>query len=138
MTFRVSARLNLILFCLLFVVCVRQTPKCEESMRLVSDCSTGNMLWFHKNDCLGLLCFIGFSYCILIEMHLWDISCHVLNINLHYFLSLSLFFCSQYGQFSEPTEITTAAGPPSQCAAPSLTLMSNTCVLVSWEVVYHI
>ncbi|XP_077084159.1 fibronectin type III domain containing 3Ba isoform X1 [Siphateles boraxobius] len=38
-----------------------------------------------------------------------------------------------YGQFSEPTEITTAAGPPSQCAAPSLTLMSNTCVLVSWE-----
>uniref|UniRef100_A0A8C1G8I7 Fibronectin type III domain containing 3Ba n=1 Tax=Cyprinus carpio TaxID=7962 RepID=A0A8C1G8I7_CYPCA len=38
-----------------------------------------------------------------------------------------------YGQYSEPTEITTAAGPPSQCAAPSLTLMSNTCVLVSWE-----
>ncbi|XP_051556139.1 fibronectin type III domain-containing protein 3B-like isoform X1 [Myxocyprinus asiaticus] len=38
-----------------------------------------------------------------------------------------------YGQFSEPTEVTTAAGPPSQCAAPSLTLMSNTCVLVSWE-----
>uniref|UniRef100_A0A8C1RL52 Fibronectin type III domain containing 3Ba n=1 Tax=Cyprinus carpio TaxID=7962 RepID=A0A8C1RL52_CYPCA len=33
-----------------------------------------------------------------------------------------------YGQYSEPTEITTAAGPPSQCAAPSLTLMSNTCV----------
>uniref|UniRef100_A0A672S6W4 Fibronectin type III domain-containing protein 3B-like n=1 Tax=Sinocyclocheilus grahami TaxID=75366 RepID=A0A672S6W4_SINGR len=38
-----------------------------------------------------------------------------------------------YGQYSEPTEITTAAGPPSQCAVPSLTLMSNTCVLVSWE-----
>uniref|UniRef100_A0A671T2B4 Fibronectin type III domain-containing protein 3B-like n=1 Tax=Sinocyclocheilus anshuiensis TaxID=1608454 RepID=A0A671T2B4_9TELE len=38
-----------------------------------------------------------------------------------------------YGQYSEPTEITTAAGPPSQCAAPSLTLISNTCVLVSWE-----
>lgn len=38
-----------------------------------------------------------------------------------------------YGQFSEPTEVTTAAGPPGQCAAPSLTLLSNTCVLVSWE-----
>uniref|UniRef100_A0A672PVJ2 Fibronectin type III domain-containing protein 3B-like n=1 Tax=Sinocyclocheilus grahami TaxID=75366 RepID=A0A672PVJ2_SINGR len=38
-----------------------------------------------------------------------------------------------YGQYSEPTEITTAAGPPSQCVAPSLSLMSNTCVLVSWE-----
>ncbi|XP_052472374.1 fibronectin type III domain-containing protein 3B [Carassius gibelio] len=38
-----------------------------------------------------------------------------------------------YGQYSEPTEITTAAGPPSQCAAPALTLLSNTCVRVSWE-----
>ncbi|KAA0719206.1 Fibronectin type III domain-containing protein 3B [Triplophysa tibetana] len=38
-----------------------------------------------------------------------------------------------YGQFSEPTEVTTAAGPPGQCAAPSLNLLSNTSVLVSWE-----
>ncbi|XP_049323250.1 fibronectin type III domain containing 3Ba [Astyanax mexicanus] len=38
-----------------------------------------------------------------------------------------------YGAFSEPTEVTTAAGPPGQCGAPTLTLTSNTCVLVSWE-----
>ncbi|XP_031415915.1 fibronectin type III domain containing 3Ba [Clupea harengus] len=38
-----------------------------------------------------------------------------------------------YGPFSEATEVTTAAGPPGQCGAPSLTLTSSTCVLVSWE-----
>ncbi|XP_076831819.1 fibronectin type III domain containing 3Ba [Brachyhypopomus gauderio] len=38
-----------------------------------------------------------------------------------------------YGAYSEPTEVTTAAGPPGQCGAPSLTVISNTCVLVSWE-----
>ncbi|XP_026864332.2 fibronectin type III domain containing 3Ba [Electrophorus electricus] len=38
-----------------------------------------------------------------------------------------------YGAYSEPTEVTTAAGPPGQCGVPSLTLTSNTCVLVSWE-----
>ncbi|XP_030631935.1 fibronectin type III domain containing 3Ba [Chanos chanos] len=38
-----------------------------------------------------------------------------------------------YGTYSEPADVTTAAGPPGQCGAPSLTLTSNTCVLVSWE-----
>ncbi|XP_061099120.1 fibronectin type III domain containing 3Ba isoform X2 [Conger conger] len=38
-----------------------------------------------------------------------------------------------YGDYSEATEVTTAAGPPGQCGAPSLTLTSSTCVLVSWE-----
>ncbi len=67
---------------------------------------------------------------------IWNISCRVVNVKLHFVVSLFLWL--QYGQHSEPTEITTAAGPPSQCVAPSLTLMSNTCVLVSWEVIYHI
>uniref|UniRef100_A0AAY4AKK4 Fibronectin type-III domain-containing protein n=1 Tax=Denticeps clupeoides TaxID=299321 RepID=A0AAY4AKK4_9TELE len=39
-----------------------------------------------------------------------------------------------YGPFSEATEVTTAAGPPGQCGAPSLTFTFSTCVLVSWEV----
>ncbi|XP_064020903.1 fibronectin type III domain-containing protein 3B isoform X1 [Pogoniulus pusillus] len=38
-----------------------------------------------------------------------------------------------YGPFSEATEVTTAAGPPGQCRAPSLSFVSDTCVLVSWE-----
>uniref|UniRef100_A0AAR2KKP6 Fibronectin type-III domain-containing protein n=1 Tax=Pygocentrus nattereri TaxID=42514 RepID=A0AAR2KKP6_PYGNA len=38
-----------------------------------------------------------------------------------------------YGPYTEPTEVTTAAGPPGQCAVPSLTLTSNMCVMVSWE-----
>ncbi|KAJ8409625.1 hypothetical protein AAFF_G00230260 [Aldrovandia affinis] len=38
-----------------------------------------------------------------------------------------------YGAYSEATELTTAAGPPGQCGAPSLTVTSSTCVLVSWE-----
>lgn len=40
----------------------------------------------------------------------------------------------QYGPYSEVTEVTTAAGPPGQCRAPSLSFLSNTRVLVSWEV----
>uniref|UniRef100_A0A669BFC0 Fibronectin type III domain containing 3Ba n=1 Tax=Oreochromis niloticus TaxID=8128 RepID=A0A669BFC0_ORENI len=33
-----------------------------------------------------------------------------------------------YGPYSEPTEVTTAAGPPAQCGVPIITLTSNTCV----------
>uniref|UniRef100_A0A663E2T7 Fibronectin type III domain-containing protein 3B n=1 Tax=Aquila chrysaetos chrysaetos TaxID=223781 RepID=A0A663E2T7_AQUCH len=38
-----------------------------------------------------------------------------------------------YGPYSEATEVTTAAGPPGQCRAPSLSFLSDTHVLVSWE-----
>ncbi|KAM9231653.1 fibronectin type III domain-containing protein 3B [Leptosomus discolor] len=38
-----------------------------------------------------------------------------------------------YGPYSEATEVTTAAGPPGQCRAPSLSFLSDTRVLVSWE-----
>lgn len=38
-----------------------------------------------------------------------------------------------FGAHSEPTEVTTAAGPPGQCAAPLITLTSNTCVTLNWE-----
>ncbi|NXH64477.1 FND3B protein, partial [Rhabdornis inornatus] len=38
-----------------------------------------------------------------------------------------------YGPYSETTEVTTAAGPPGQCRAPSLSFLSDTRVLVSWE-----
>ncbi|XP_048810451.1 fibronectin type III domain-containing protein 3B [Lagopus muta] len=38
-----------------------------------------------------------------------------------------------YGPYSEATEITTAAGPPGQCKAPSLSFLSDTRVLVNWE-----
>ncbi|NWY66175.1 FND3B protein, partial [Erithacus rubecula] len=39
----------------------------------------------------------------------------------------------RYGPYSEVTEVTTAAGPPGQCRAPSLSFLSHTRVLVSWE-----
>uniref|UniRef100_A0AAX7VJ31 Fibronectin type-III domain-containing protein n=1 Tax=Astatotilapia calliptera TaxID=8154 RepID=A0AAX7VJ31_ASTCA len=39
-----------------------------------------------------------------------------------------------YGPYSEPTEVTTAAGPPAQCGVPIITLTSNTCVTLNWEV----
>uniref|UniRef100_A0A4W6DQ41 Fibronectin type III domain containing 3Ba n=1 Tax=Lates calcarifer TaxID=8187 RepID=A0A4W6DQ41_LATCA len=32
------------------------------------------------------------------------------------------------GAYSDPTEVTTAAGPPGQCGVPLITLTSNTCV----------
>ncbi|XP_078132940.1 fibronectin type III domain containing 3Ba isoform X1 [Sander vitreus] len=38
-----------------------------------------------------------------------------------------------FGAYSEPTEVTTAAGPPGQCGAPLITLTSNTCVMLNWE-----
>uniref|UniRef100_A0A8C3AXM2 Fibronectin type III domain containing 3Ba n=1 Tax=Cyclopterus lumpus TaxID=8103 RepID=A0A8C3AXM2_CYCLU len=38
-----------------------------------------------------------------------------------------------FGAYSEPTEVTTAAGPPGQCGAPLVTLTSNTCVTLNWE-----
>ncbi|NXD19361.1 FND3B protein, partial [Spelaeornis formosus] len=38
-----------------------------------------------------------------------------------------------YGPYSEVTEVTTAAGPPGQCRAPSLSFLCDTRVLVSWE-----
>ncbi|NXT68937.1 FND3B protein, partial [Chaetops frenatus] len=38
-----------------------------------------------------------------------------------------------YGPYSEATEVTTAAGPPGQCRAPSLSFLADTRVLVSWE-----
>ncbi|NXW32372.1 FND3B protein, partial [Phaetusa simplex] len=38
-----------------------------------------------------------------------------------------------YGPYSEATEVTTAAGPPGQCRAPSLSFLSDARVLVSWE-----
>ncbi|XP_030624730.1 fibronectin type III domain-containing protein 3B isoform X2 [Chanos chanos] len=38
-----------------------------------------------------------------------------------------------YGPYSESTEVTTAAGPPGQCGAPLITVMSHTCVIVNWE-----
>ncbi|XP_023680192.1 fibronectin type III domain-containing protein 3B isoform X2 [Paramormyrops kingsleyae] len=38
-----------------------------------------------------------------------------------------------FGAYSDPTEVTTAAGPPGQCGAPLLTVRSSSCVLASWE-----
>uniref|UniRef100_A0A8C5ABI7 Fibronectin type III domain containing 3Ba n=1 Tax=Gadus morhua TaxID=8049 RepID=A0A8C5ABI7_GADMO len=38
-----------------------------------------------------------------------------------------------FGIYSEPTEVTTAAGPPGQCGAPLITLTSHTCLTLSWE-----
>ncbi|XP_015230761.1 PREDICTED: fibronectin type III domain-containing protein 3B isoform X1 [Cyprinodon variegatus] len=38
-----------------------------------------------------------------------------------------------FGPYSEPTEVTTAAGPPGQCGAPLITLINNTCVRLNWE-----
>uniref|UniRef100_A0AAQ4RW49 Fibronectin type III domain containing 3Ba n=1 Tax=Gasterosteus aculeatus aculeatus TaxID=481459 RepID=A0AAQ4RW49_GASAC len=38
-----------------------------------------------------------------------------------------------FGEYSEPTEVTTAAGPPGQCGAPLFILTSNTCVTLNWE-----
>ena len=40
----------------------------------------------------------------------------------------------QYGPYSDVSEITTAAGPPGQCRAPSVSFTPDGCVLVSWEV----
>uniref|UniRef100_A0A4W6DP01 Fibronectin type III domain containing 3Ba n=1 Tax=Lates calcarifer TaxID=8187 RepID=A0A4W6DP01_LATCA len=37
------------------------------------------------------------------------------------------------GAYSDPTEVTTAAGPPGQCGVPLITLTSNTCVTLNWE-----
>ncbi|XP_034433016.1 fibronectin type III domain containing 3Ba [Hippoglossus hippoglossus] len=37
------------------------------------------------------------------------------------------------GAHSDPTEVTTAAGPPGQCGAPLITLTNNTCVTLNWE-----
>ncbi|KAJ8003767.1 hypothetical protein DPEC_G00151760 [Dallia pectoralis] len=38
-----------------------------------------------------------------------------------------------FGEYSEPLEVTTAAGPPGQCVAPLITLTHTTCLTVSWE-----
>ncbi|XP_057715788.1 fibronectin type III domain containing 3Ba isoform X3 [Corythoichthys intestinalis] len=38
-----------------------------------------------------------------------------------------------FGEYSEPTLVATAAGPPGQCGAPLITLISNTCVSLNWE-----
>ncbi|XP_069392044.1 fibronectin type III domain containing 3Ba isoform X3 [Paralichthys olivaceus] len=38
-----------------------------------------------------------------------------------------------FGAYSDPTEVTTAAGPPGQCGAPLITLTNNTCVTLNWE-----
>ncbi|XP_029316741.1 fibronectin type III domain containing 3Ba isoform X3 [Cottoperca gobio] len=38
-----------------------------------------------------------------------------------------------FGEYSEPTEVTTAAGPPGQCGAPLIAPTSNTCVTLNWE-----
>ncbi|XP_061825202.1 fibronectin type III domain containing 3Ba isoform X1 [Nerophis lumbriciformis] len=38
-----------------------------------------------------------------------------------------------FGEYSEPTEVTTAAGPPGQCGAPLISLTSNTCISLTWE-----
>uniref|UniRef100_A0A8C4HQU4 Fibronectin type III domain containing 3Ba n=1 Tax=Dicentrarchus labrax TaxID=13489 RepID=A0A8C4HQU4_DICLA len=38
-----------------------------------------------------------------------------------------------FGAYSEPTEVTTAAGPPGQCGAPLINLTNNTCVTLNWE-----
>lgn len=40
----------------------------------------------------------------------------------------------QLGTYSDPTEVTTAAGPPGQCGAPLIALNNNTCVTLNWEV----
>lgn len=40
----------------------------------------------------------------------------------------------QFGAYSEPTEVTTAAGPPAQCGAPLITLSGSTCATLTWEV----
>uniref|UniRef100_A0A674N779 Fibronectin type III domain containing 3Ba n=1 Tax=Takifugu rubripes TaxID=31033 RepID=A0A674N779_TAKRU len=37
------------------------------------------------------------------------------------------------GAYSEPTEVTTAAGPPGQCGAPLITLSGSTCATLTWE-----
>ncbi|XP_066502960.1 fibronectin type III domain-containing protein 3B isoform X2 [Hoplias malabaricus] len=38
-----------------------------------------------------------------------------------------------HGPYTEFLEVTTAAGPPGQCAAPVITLTSHTCAVVNWE-----
>uniref|UniRef100_H3CMG4 Fibronectin type III domain containing 3Ba n=1 Tax=Tetraodon nigroviridis TaxID=99883 RepID=H3CMG4_TETNG len=38
-----------------------------------------------------------------------------------------------FGAYSEPTEVTTAAGPPGQCGAPLITLSSSTSATLTWE-----
>ncbi|XP_037097038.1 fibronectin type III domain containing 3Ba [Syngnathus acus] len=38
-----------------------------------------------------------------------------------------------YGEYSQPTVVTTLAGPPGQCGAPVIVLTSNTCVSLNWE-----
>uniref|UniRef100_A0A3Q2ZX86 Fibronectin type III domain containing 3Ba n=2 Tax=Kryptolebias marmoratus TaxID=37003 RepID=A0A3Q2ZX86_KRYMA len=38
-----------------------------------------------------------------------------------------------FGPYSEPAEVTTAAGPPGQCGVPLITLTSNTCATLNWE-----
>uniref|UniRef100_A0A8C0SN76 Fibronectin type III domain-containing protein 3B n=1 Tax=Canis lupus familiaris TaxID=9615 RepID=A0A8C0SN76_CANLF len=40
---------------------------------------------------------------------------------------------SQYGPYSDVSEITTAAGPPGQCKAPCISFTPDGCVLVGWE-----
>ncbi|XP_043926171.1 fibronectin type III domain-containing protein 3B [Protopterus annectens] len=38
-----------------------------------------------------------------------------------------------YGPYSEATEVTTAAGPPTQCRAPVIMVRCHSCAFVSWE-----
>ncbi|XP_063083246.1 fibronectin type III domain-containing protein 3B isoform X3 [Cavia porcellus] len=40
---------------------------------------------------------------------------------------------SQYGPYSDVSEITTATGPPGQCKSPSVSFTPDGCVLVNWE-----
>ncbi|XP_077588041.1 fibronectin type III domain containing 3Ba isoform X1 [Stigmatopora nigra] len=38
-----------------------------------------------------------------------------------------------FGEYSDPTVVATAAGPPGQCGAPLIMLISNTSVSLNWE-----
>ncbi|KAM9274974.1 fibronectin type III domain-containing protein 3B [Cariama cristata] len=64
-----------------------------------------------------------------------DVECTVSNLlpGATYRFRVRALNDGGYGPYSEATEVTTAAGPPGQCRAPSLSFLSDTRVLVSWE-----
>lgn len=44
------------------------------------------------------------------------------------------YYDSQFGPFSERTEVTTGAGAPEACRPPHIICKSPSCAVVSWDV----